>query len=315
MKDREIGYDEVTLIPQKTVVVSRSHCDTSIKFGEHTFIMPVYPANMKTVVDIDTCKFMSDNGWFYTMHRFDVNPVAFTKEMHRCGHISSISIGVSDESYKQIEYLSELEKHPEFVTIDIANAYTNDMRDIIAHVKKRLPSTFLIVGNVATGKAVEELESWGADATKVGISNGRVCTTRFKTGFGRPMISTILDCVAQAEKPIIADGGIVHHGDIAKALSAGATMVMAGSLFAGYDKSPGNIIIDSENNEFKEYYGSASEHNKGEYKHVEGKRILIPYKGEMQNLLTELQEDLRSSISYAGGYNLSAFDYHLLARI
>ena len=128
------------------------------------------------------------------------------------------------------------------------------------------------------------------------------------------MASTILECAEVATVPIIADGGIVEHGDIAKALACGASMVMAGHLFAGYDQSAGDIIT-VEGRQYKEYYGSASEFNKGMKRHVEGQRLLVDYKGSMIPLLTELQEDLRSSISYAGGSDLSALTPDLLLQV
>ena len=147
---------------------------------------------------------------------------------------------------------------------------------------------------------------WGADAIKVGIAGGRVCITKNKTGFHRPMVSTVLNCVMEAAGvPIIADGGIEEHGDIAKAIALGAHMVMAGSLFAGYDQSAGQIV-EIEKRLHKEYFGSASEHNKGKYQNVEGKKILVNYKGPMEKLLIELKEDLQSSISYSGNRDLDS---------
>ncbi|WP_199155655.1 IMP dehydrogenase, partial [Chromobacterium sp. ASV23] len=167
------------------------------------------------------------------------------------------------------------------------------------------PNTFLIGGNVATAEAARDLESWGCDAIKAGIAGGRVCITKNKTGFHRPMVSTVRDCVSAVTVPVIADGGIVEHGDIAKALVCGATMIMAGSLFAGYDESAGDIV-EIGGKHYKEYFGSASQFNKGAYVNVEGKKILVEYKGSMGKLLRELQEDLQSSVSYAGGDCLSA---------
>jgi GMP reductase len=115
-----------------------------------------------------------------------------------------------------------------------------------------------------------------------------------------------MDCIPEASTPVIADGGVTEHGDIAKAIACGATMVMAGSLFSGYNESASEIIeIDGHKKAI--YFGSASEHNKGKHVHVEGKKLFLDYKGDMNNLLVELQEDLKSSISYAGGKDLSAF--------
>jgi GMP reductase len=126
------------------------------------------------------------------------------------------------------------------------------------------------------------------------------------------MVSTTLDCASALSVPLIADGGIVEHGDIAKAIACGASMVMAGSLFAGYDEAAGNIV-EIGGKHYKEYFGSASQYNKGAYVNVEGKKILVEYKGSMRRLLVELMEDLQSSISYAGGRTL--YDLRLVERI
>lgn len=301
---KELNYKDVYLIPRKANVWSRSECDTSVKLGNYTFKMPIYPANMKSVVSEETCKFLAENGWFYTMHRFGVDAVDFIHSMHYEDQISSISIGVKPESHSLLHTLRRSNICPDYVTIDVANAWSSMTENVTRLVKHLFPLTFLIVGNVATSEAVKEIQEWGADAIKVGIAGGNVCITKDKTGFHRPMISTIQDCVSVAKVPIIADGGIETHGDIAKALACGATMVMAGKLFAGYDESAGNVI-EINDRQYKEYYGSASAYNKDEKNHIEGKKILVDYKGSMGKLLKELKEDLQSSISYAGGKKVS----------
>ena len=138
------------------------------------------------------------------------------------------------------------------------------------------------------------------------IVHNSVCISKNKTGFFRPMVSTLEECVSVAKVPIIADGGIEQHGDVAKALVVGATMVMAGHLFAGYDISAGEII-EIEDRQYKEYFGSASKYNKREQKNIEGRKILIPYRGSIEDFLVELKQDLQSAISYAGGKDLSVF--------
>lgn len=305
---REYNYQDVYLRPRHTLVNSRKECDTSVVFGGHKFVMPVYPSNMKSVVSADTCEFMARRGWFYTMHRFNVDQVEFVRHMQENGLIASISIGVNDDTIDQLKQLQVAGLTPEFMTLDIANAWCPKAEKMIKYVKDHF-SSFLIVGNIASRDAAAEIHAWGADALKAGIAGGKVCITKNKTGFHRPMVSTVLDCASytyEAGVPLIADGGVVEHGDIAKAFACGATMVMAGSLFAGYDQSAGNIIevtLDGRSlpRAYKEYYGSASQYNKGEYKNVEGKKILIDYRGNMERLLVELQEDLQSSISYVGG--------------
>lgn len=309
---REYNYQDIYLRPRQTIVTSRKECDTSVIFGGHKFMMPVYPSNMKSVVDANTCEFLARRGWFYTMHRFNVDTVEFVKHMQENGLIASISIGVNEDTIAQLQQLQLAELSPEFMTLDIANAWCPKAEKMIKYVKEHF-NTFLIVGNIASADAAREIHAWGADALKAGIAGGKVCITKNKTGFHRPMVTTVLECASYTQTagvPLIADGGIVEHGDVAKAFACGATMVMAGSLFAGYDQSAGNIIevtMDGVSlpRAYKEYYGSASQYNKGEYKNVEGKKILIDYRGNMERLLTELQEDLQSSISYAGGTKVS----------
>jgi GMP reductase len=298
-------YDKVLLLPRKCRVQSRSECDASVEFGPRTFRIPVVPANMKTVVDEDICLWMAKNDYFYVMHRFDLDNVAFLRRMREAGAYASISLGVKQADHDTIDKLAAEGLVPEYITIDIAHGHADTVKDTIAHIKAKLPSSFVIAGNVGTPEAVIDLENWGADATKVGIGPGKVCITRMKTGFGTGgwQLSALKWCARVATKPIIADGGIREHGDIAKSVRFGATMVMVGSMLAGHEESPGKTV-EVEGKLFKEYFGSASDFNKGEYRHVEGKRILEPVKGKLADTLREMQEDIQSSISYAGGRKL-----------
>lgn len=298
-------YDHVLLLPRKCRVQSRSECDASVAFGPRRFRLPVVPANMKTVVDERTCQWLAANGYFYVMHRFDLDSVAFTRDMKARGLIASISLGVKAPDYATVDQLAAEGMAPEYITIDIAHGHADAVQKMIAHIKNRLPQSFVIAGNVGTPEAVIDLENWGADATKVGIGPGKVCITRLKTGFGTGgwQLSALKWCARVATKPIIADGGIRCHGDIAKSIRFGATMVMIGSLFAGHEESPGRTV-EVDGALFKEYYGSASDFNKGEYRHVEGKRILEPIKGRLADTLAEMEQDVQSAISYAGGRQL-----------
>jgi GMP reductase len=302
---RELSYSDISLLPKKCVVASRKECDTSFVLGDYRFEMPVFPANMPSVVDDLTCGYLADQGWFYINHRFGRTPISFVLNMTETDLIASISTGVSLQSEVELSDIYLAGGIPHFITIDIAHAWSEKVKSTIGFIKKKFPKAFVIAGNVCTAEAVQELESWGADAIKVGIAGGAACTTKNKTGFHRPMVSAILECASVAKVPIIADGGIKEHGDIAKALACGATAVMAGMLFSGYDESAGDKV-SVNGGIFKEYYGSASERVKGARKNVEGTQILVSYKGPMGPLLTELKEDLQSSISYAGGSDLSA---------
>jgi GMP reductase len=298
-------YDNILLLPRKCRVQSRAECDASVELGGRKFRLPVVPSNMKTVVDESICLWLARNGYFYVMHRFDLDNVEFVRTMRSKGVYASISLGVKQADMQTVDTLATEKLVPEYITIDIAHGHADSVRDMIAYIKGKLPGSFVIAGNVATPEAVIDLENWGADATKVGVGPGKVCITKLKTGFGTGgwQLSALKWCSRVATKPIIADGGIRHHGDIAKSVRFGAAMVMVGSLFAGHEESPG-ATVEVDGKLHKEYYGSASDFNKGEYKHVEGKRILEPVKGRLADTLREMREDLQSSISYAGGTRL-----------
>lgn len=298
-------YEDILLLPRKCKILSRAECNTSLKLGEHQFKIPIVPSNMKTVINQDIAKWLSRNGYFYIMHRFDVDTKRFALEMNKENLIVSISLGVKQTDYELVEDLFRLGINIDYITIDIAHGHAESVRRMIEFIKIKMPETFVIAGNIGTQEAVIDLENWGADATKVGIGPGKACITKLKTGFGTGgwQLSALGMCTKVATKPVIADGGIRNHGDIAKSIRFGASMVMVGSLFAGLEESPGELVVRS-NGRFKEYYGSASDFNKGNHRHVEGIRILEPVKGTLSDFLREVEEDLQSSISYSGGRDL-----------
>ncbi|AHG87001.1 GMP reductase [Bibersteinia trehalosi USDA-ARS-USMARC-190] len=301
-------YEDIQLIPNKCIVSSRKECDTSVKFGNHTFKIPVVPANMQTVINEELAEWFAQNHYFYIMHRFDESSrKPFVKKMKEKGLIASISIGVKDYEYDFVRELVAENLVPDYITIDVAHGHSDDVIRMIQFIKQHLPSTFLIAGNVGTPEGVRELENAGADATKVGIGPGRVCITKLKTGFGTGgwQLAAVRLCAKAARKPIIADGGIRHHCDIVKSVRFGASMVMIGSLLAAHEESPG-VNAEINGKQYKEYFGSASEFQKGERKNVEGKKEMIPVRGKLADTLNEMQQDIQSAISYAGGRDLAA---------
>lgn len=299
-------YEDIQLVPNKCIVKSRSEIDTHIKFGPMTFNIPVVPANMQTVIDEKLAVWLAQNGYFYIMHRFDEDErLPFVKRMHDQGLFASISVGVKPKEHELIDELAAQNLVPEYITIDIAHGHSDTVIEMIKHIKQAMPGVFVIAGNVGTPEGVRELENAGADATKVGIGPGKACITKLKTGFGTGgwQLAAVRLCAKAASKPIIADGGIRNNGDIAKSVRFGASMVMIGSMFAGHEETPGEVV-EQDGQKYKVYYGSASQYQKGQYKNVEGKKLLVPYRGHISDTLREMQEDLQSSISYAGGKEL-----------
>jgi GMP reductase len=303
--EREYNYEDVYLKPQRCIVKSRSECDISVRLGTKVFSNPVIAANMKSVVDYGTCEFLASMGMFYIMHRFDLNlheHIDFIEDMnHR--YFSSISVGIGDSDKELLTELKANSIKVDYITIDVAHAYSDRVADMIQTIRKTIPTAYIIAGNVASAEAVSFLESSGADATKIFIAPGAACTTKVETGFTRGTVSCLLECAKVARNPIIADGGVREAGHIAKAMACGATMVMVGSYMCGFDENPGDIVLIDGKKKYV-YYGSASFNNKQSKHHVEGRELLLDYKGSMEEHIKHIECSLRSAVSYSGKNNL-----------
>jgi IMP dehydrogenase len=207
------------------------------------------------------------------------------------------------------------------LVVDIAHGHSDHVIDMVRSLKQRFPSVPIIAGNIATAQGVRDLVEAGADAVKVGVGSGSICTTRIVTGFGVPQLSAIVEC-AEAGKdlniPIIADGGIRNSGDLTKSLAAGASTVMIGSLLAGTDESPGATVI-REGRRYKIVRGMASlsanmdrrNLDKGELAIEEwgevvpeGVEAIVAYKGALMDVIFQLIGGLRSGLSYAGAVSI-----------
>ena len=316
-EDIALTYGDVHLVPEYSTVDSRSDVDTSVTFGPKTFKLPVIPANMRAVIDTSLAKWLSENEYMYIMHRFGIDVKEFVQTANTENwRTISISTGVRVSDMKFLLGLSKQNLRIDYITIDVAHGHTDKMIDRIARLKTCYPDTFLIAGNVATPQAVEDLTRWGADCVKVGIGQGNVCTTKDKTGFTMPMFTCVDQCVTPSDPIVIADGGIKCNGDIAKALCAGATMVMMGSQFSACTDSPAETVNVSGKGVCKRYFGSASVYNKRTKRHIEGIMKEIPCNHlTFADKLEEIEQDLSSACSYAGGSNIKALNKSVKRRI
>ena len=210
--------------------------------------------------------------------------------------------GVNDDTLKILEQIKENGDRVDFITIDCAHGFHLKTKNRVKWLKENFPNTKIIAGNVANSEAALALEDWGADAIKAGIGSGKIYTTFTQTSFHVPMYTCIKEiCSSPLKIPVIADGGVKYLGDIAKAINAGATMVMAGGLFASCIDSPAEIV-----NGKKIYNGSTSFAVKKVNKHIEGKSLVIDSGVTVAERVDEIRMALPSSISYSGGKELSA---------
>ncbi|MCW8796813.1 MAG: IMP dehydrogenase [Chlorobium sp.] len=227
------------------------------------------------------------------------------------------AVGIRADTIDRVTAL--VEAGVDVVAVDTAHGHSKAVSDMVRTIKKSFPDLQVVAGNVATADAVRDLVAAGADAVKVGIGPGSICTTRVVAGVGMPQLTAVMKCAEEAAKtgtPIIADGGIKYSGDIAKAIAAGADSVMIGSIFAGTDESPGETIL-YEGRRFKAYRGMGSlgamsepegssdryfqDASKESKKYVpEGIEGRIPAKGKLEEVIYQLIGGLKSSMGYCG---------------
>ena len=240
------------------------------------------------------------------------------------------AVGVTSDTHQRISAL--VEAGVDAVVIDTAHGHSKGVINVLSEVKKKFKNIDVIVGNIATGQAALDLAKAGADALKVGIGPGSICTTRIIAGVGYPQLSAIIE-VSKAVKdiniPIIADGGIRFTGDIPKAIAAGANSVMLGSMFAGTEESPGETII-YEGRKFKSYRGMGSleamqkgskdryfQDTEDDIKKLvpEGISARVPFKGQLKEVMHQLIGGLRAGMGYCGAKNIDALKNAQFVRI
>ncbi|MBS6106035.1 MULTISPECIES: IMP dehydrogenase [Anaerococcus] len=227
------------------------------------------------------------------------------------------AVGITNDMFERVEAL--VDANVDVITVDTAHGHSKNVLNAIKNLKEKYPDLQIIAGNVATAEATRDLIDAGVDAVKVGIGPGSICTTRVVTGIGVPQITAIINCVEEARKhniPVIADGGIKYSGDITKALACGASVIMAGSLFAGTEESPGETIL-FEGRQYKEYRGmgslAAMKDGSGDRyfqtntkKYVpEGVEGRVDYKGPVGEVVYQLLGGLKSGMGYVGSKDLN----------
>lgn len=230
------------------------------------------------------------------------------------------AIGATGDYFERAQEL--IAARVDAIVIDTAHGHSKRVLEAVRQMKQHYPEVELMAGNIATGEAVKDLIDAGVDGIKIGIGPGSICTTRVVSGCGVPQISAIIECAEQikdSKVPLIADGGVKFSGDVTKAIAAGADVVMIGSLFAGTDESPGEIIL-FQGRSFKSYRGMGSlaamkegsrdryaQENEIEAKLVpEGIEGRVPYKGPVAAMVTQLVGGLRAGMGYCGCRTIKA---------
>jgi len=316
-----LTFDDVLIVPKRSSIYSRK--DVSLKtrlVGDLTLDLPIISANMDTVTELGMARAMHGLGGLGVIHRFIPDAAQHAGMVAATPGHKVLAVGVKERDLDKIPLVEGLDA----VLIDVAHGHSDRVMETIQAIRERFPLIWIIAGNVATSEGTWDLLEAGAHAIKVGVGPGAVCTTRIVTGCGVPQLSAIIKCRAamnrwydvekRKAKPriqhpptLVADGGIRNSGDIVKALVAGADSVMIGSLFAGTDEAPGDVITEN-GLRHKVYRGMASA---GAQAKVESDRVpegistLIPYKGPLAPLVAELEGGIRSGLSYCNSASIA----------
>jgi len=306
------SYNDVLIIPKYNKVRSRTEVHFKTKVTRNYEIdIPILAANMDTVCQSKMAIALGKLGGLGIIHQFMTieEEAEEIRKVKQEGLIAAAAIGVKDveERAKAL-----VEAGVNILVIDLAHGHSKYAGKTLDYLKENYPDIDVMAGNVSTKDAAEYFLSKGADAIKVGMGPGAMCTTRIQTGAGVPQLTAIMDVyeAVKGEIPICGDGGIKKPGDITRALGAGANTVMLGYLLAGTEESPGEII-EKEGGKFKLYRGSASfdasvkkaelhgEENK-KIISIEGEKTLVPYKGKIELIIEKYLGGLASGMTYMG---------------
>lgn len=323
---RLVTFDDMLIAPKFSKLRSRSEVslegslDPEGERATWSWKLPVVSANMDTVTGIAMARAMSAAGGVGVLHRFwsiEENVRAFDGANQDCW----CSVGLGPQELLRATALWNAGAR--VFVLDVAHAAQAQVAEQYRDLKRATPGSFIIVGNFATGQSVSAFLNYlvhdlgskdlALDGVKVGVGPGSACTTRIKTGCGIPQLSAIADVRNSYSGLVIADGGLRTPGDIAKALGAGANLVMLGGMLAGTDETPGDVCLGPGPTYLKKYRGSASKESyeaqgKGQsYITAEGEAFTVPCKGSVSKVLQDIEGGLRSAFTYVGAANLKEF--------
>jgi len=319
MKFKEaVTYDDMLLVPQYSDITSRSEVDISSELNVTSKLqLPVMASPMDTVSEVDMSIAMAKAGGLAVIHRYNTIPEQGNLVYRTASDISTsltaAAIGVSGDYLERATTVVALGAN--VLCVDVAHGHHVMTKNALNELRKAFgDDIYIIAGNVCTLEGVNDVADWGANAVRCNIGGGSICSTRIVTGHGLPGLQTIFDCArTDRDVKIIADGGIKTSGDIVKALAAGADFVMCGSLLAGTEESPGQVISLPDGTRMKEYRGMASKDAQMNWRNKsstpEGVASYIPYKGSVTDILADLEGGIRSGFSYSGARTIAELQH------
>jgi len=295
---QSLTYDDISLVPTEiSRIKSRREVDTSSKFINEDLLLPIISSPMESVTGIVMAEELKKFGCLGILNRFDSSLKQILEDSSNGNNIKGVSIALNTP----IDIVEKLAGNNYIICIDTANANNHEVLNKAEEIKKKF-DVRIIVGNIAHGATLDQLENAGVDAVRVGIGSGSVCTTSIQTGIGIGQVSSLLDVLFARENKklrinIIADGGIKSPGDVAKAIALGADVAMLGRMLAGTKETPGEVI-KYDDQLWKKYRGSASFGVKMKNEFIEGEETMIPFKGAVKNVIDGISDGLKSTMSY-----------------